>query len=228
MSEENYKELRLKDIAIREAISQEVPARPQMPKDLNARLMQRVEKEVNCKPKRSVVVWPWIAAACVTALLMVFVAPSKEDASTAEPQFAKVNSDTTRQQVEIVKSDNSTIATDLNKPKTQTRVQKCTAHQEGIIASTEETIGKEEITEVVTEEIQAIQEPKAAVAEVPTTKNHPKIISECNLPIIRPENFEYTQEEIALMKKLENEAFIEQVKMELDIAKYNLEHSNLN
>ena len=92
--------------SLHEAIRQEEMTRPAMPADLNARLMQRVEKEVNCKPKRSVVVWPWIAAACVTALLMVFVAPSKEDVSTAEPQFAKVNSDTTRQQVEIVKSDN--------------------------------------------------------------------------------------------------------------------------
>lgn len=87
MREDNNKELRLKDIAIREAIRQEVPVRPQMPKDLNARLMQRVEKEVNRKPKRSVVVWPWIVAACVIGVLMMVFTPPRsadDDALVAE------------------------------------------------------------------------------------------------------------------------------------------------
>lgn len=121
MREDNNKELRLKDIAIREAISQEVPARPQMPKDLNTRLMQRVEKEVNCKPKRSVVVWPWIAAACVIGVLMMVFTPPRsadDDALVAESKSeVKVPATT---EVTAVKATEPKVET-IEKPKAEVR-----------------------------------------------------------------------------------------------------------
>lgn len=121
MREDNNKELRLKDIAIREAIRQEVPVRPQMPKDLNARLMQRVEKEVNRKPKRSVVVWPWIAAACVIGVLMMVFTPPRsadDDALVAESKSeVKVPATT---EVTAVKATEPKVET-IEKPKAEVR-----------------------------------------------------------------------------------------------------------
>lgn len=121
MREDNNKELRLKDIAIREAISQEVPARPQMPKDLNARLMQRVEKEVNRKPKRSVVVWPWIVAACVIGVLMMVFTPPRptdDDVLVAESKSeVKVPATT---EVTAVKATEPKVET-IEKPKAEVR-----------------------------------------------------------------------------------------------------------
>lgn len=121
MREDNNKELRLKDIAIREAIRQEVPVRPQMPKDLNARLMQRVEKEVNCKPKRSVVVWPWIAAACVIGVLMMVFTPPRsadDDALVAESK-SEVKVPATME-VTAVKATEPKVET-IEKPKAEVR-----------------------------------------------------------------------------------------------------------
>lgn len=121
MREDNNKELRLKDIAIREAIRQEVPVRPQMPKDLNARLMQRVEKEVNRKPKRSVVVWPWIAAACVIGVLMMVFTPPRptdDDALVAENKSEVKIPATT--EVTAVKATEPKVET-IEKPKAEVR-----------------------------------------------------------------------------------------------------------
>ena len=49
------------------------------------------------------------------------------------------------------------------------------------------------------------------------------MLTERDIPITRPENYKYTPEEIALLKKQANEAYVKWVQLELEIAKYNLE-----
>jgi len=105
---------------IKEAIRKEEQKRPQMPADLNARIMARVEKEVNTKPKRTVAFWPWIAAACVAALITVYLMPPR-DGNTAQPDIAKVASDTTKQQTEMVKEDNPQPFVADNEPRIQAK-----------------------------------------------------------------------------------------------------------
>ncbi|MBQ6965863.1 MAG: hypothetical protein IJP82_09280 [Bacteroidaceae bacterium] len=77
MKEDNIDTLRQKDVNLREAISMEEMERPQMPSDLNARLMQRVAKEVNKKKAHSRIIWPWLAAACVAGVVAIFLTPPK-------------------------------------------------------------------------------------------------------------------------------------------------------
>ena len=48
--------------------------RPQMPADLNERLMQRMAKEQK-QPRR--IVWPWIAAACVAGIMVIWLMPPR-------------------------------------------------------------------------------------------------------------------------------------------------------
>jgi hypothetical protein len=60
----------------------------------------------------------------------------------------------------------------------------------------------------------AIEEP--AVAEV---------LTERDIPITRPENYKYTPEEIALLKKQANEAYLKWVELELEISRYTLEQT---
>ena len=50
-------------------------------------------------------------------------------------------------------------------------------------------------------------------------------LSERNVPITRPENLKYTPEEMALMKKQANEAYLKWVELELEISKCNLEQT---
>ena len=56
----------------------------------------------------------------------------------------------------------------------------------------------------------------------------PQMLTERDIPITRPENYEYTPEEIALMKKQDREAYLKWVELELEIAKYNQEQTANN
>ena len=66
MKEENMNHPRQQDQNLRDALRQEEAALPQMPADLNARLMQRMESE---QPKHSRTIWRWIAAAACLLLI---------------------------------------------------------------------------------------------------------------------------------------------------------------
>ena len=83
MTEEKVNALRQADINLRDAIRQDEAESPQMPANLNERLMQRVAKDQK-KPRR-VVIWPWIAAACAAGVMMIWLMPPKEEASPLIP-----------------------------------------------------------------------------------------------------------------------------------------------
>ena len=71
------------------------------------------------------------------------------------------------------------------------------------------------------------QEDTTAVANPSVITHHsslkPAVLTERDIPITRPENYRYTPEEIALLKKQADEAYVKWVQLELEIAKYNLE-----
>ena len=56
----------------------------------------------------------------------------------------------------------------------------------------------------------------------------PAVLTERDIPITRPENYRYTPEEIALLKKQANDAYVKWVQLELEIAKHNLEQTANN
>ena len=57
--------------------------------DFTDRLMQRIEQQDEKPVHHRIKFWPWIAAACVAAFLVVLLAPPRKEAIT-EPQIAKV------------------------------------------------------------------------------------------------------------------------------------------
>ena len=77
MTEQQLNTLRQQDNNLRDAIQQDAMEQPQMPADLNARLMQRVTAEKR-QPRR--ILWPWVAAACVAGMLMIWLTPPKDEA----------------------------------------------------------------------------------------------------------------------------------------------------
>lgn len=94
---------------LREAIRQEEMACPPMPSDLNARLMNRVGKEVNMvKPKKSArIILPWMAAACVAGVFAIFLMPPKvtqqvPQLSKGELLIAHVVEDSIKQNEEVI------------------------------------------------------------------------------------------------------------------------------
>ncbi|MBR1666772.1 MAG: hypothetical protein IJ693_00690 [Bacteroidaceae bacterium] len=77
MKEDKIDTFRQKDVNLREAIRMEEMERPQMPSDLNARLMQRVANEAGKEKPHRGIVWPWIAAACVAGVIAIYLTPPK-------------------------------------------------------------------------------------------------------------------------------------------------------
>ena len=83
MTEEKINALRQADTNLRDALKMDEAELPQMPVDLNERLMQRMATQKEKKPRR--IVWPWIAAACVAGVMMIWLTPPKEEASPLTP-----------------------------------------------------------------------------------------------------------------------------------------------
>ena len=232
MKEDNIDNLRQMDVNLREAIRQEEMQRPQLPTDLNERLLQRMAEETE-EPKRKRILWPWVAAACVAAVLVVFLTPPKREGDTSGgTQIAEVVQDTANgkaadQQESIVEElpSQPLMAEDIQQPaiqKTKTKRHE-PAHEEQAMETVDEqtaTLALEELTNEVpttTQTLAAVEEPQA--------KEQPRMLTERDIPITRPENLRYTREEIALMKRQANEAYLKWVELELEISKYNLEQT---
>jgi hypothetical protein len=220
MKEEQLNALRQQDNALREALRQDEAELPRMPADLNARLMERMANEQR-KPRR--IVWPWVAAACVAAVMVVLLMPPK--ASPPAPlakERGVVTPDTHRAEkpmiaeVEREAAQPAAAPTKAKKAKTRTNVVK---HDVALLA--QETTA----TESVTPEVKAEEEAKPELAQAVTQDAKPMTLTERDIPITRPENYKYTPEEIALLKKQADEAYLKWVELELEIAKHHLEQT---
>ena len=216
MNEDKLKTLLEQDKNLRDAIRMEEAEGPQMPADLNARLMQRVQR-LSVKEKSKKKWWPWIAAACVAGFMMVYLTPPKdttmgtdtnqEVAVKVEPRQAKPQQDV-QQEIILpeapVKEAPKQIAQSTHaKPKKQ---------QTPVVE--EPQIAQE------TAPAETLKAETPAIAQAATTT-----LTERDVPITRPENLKYTPEEMALMKKQANEAYLKWVELELEIAKYHLEQT---
>lgn len=209
---------------IHEAIQRNEAERPPMPADLNARLMQRVEKEVNSKPVVSHrhTFWPWVAAACVAGVVMMFLMPPKQDIiDIEEVKTAKVDVPTEHQQVEPVEDVEPQQITANIEPEIKAKPKVHTTKAVTI----DEQLAK---VEVLQENVDVAEQEVAVNEETPAAKPQPRMLTERDIPITRPENYKYTKEEIALMKKQANEAYLKWVELELEISKYNLENTAEN
>ena len=216
MNEDKLKTLLEQDKNLRDAIRMEEAEGPQMPADLNARLMQKAQR-LSVKEKSKKKWWPWIAAACVAGFMMVYLTPPKdttmgtdtnqEVAVKVEPKQAKPQQDV-QQEIILpeapVKEAPKQIAqsTPANPKKQQTPVV------------------EEPQTAQETAPTETLKAETPAIAQAATTT-----LTERDVPITRPENLKYTPEEMALMKKQANEAYLKWVELELEIAKYHLEQT---
>jgi hypothetical protein len=77
---------------------------------------------------------------------------------------------------------------------------------------------------VVNKQVAVINEPTAKSQEL-TASTKMQTLTERDIPITRPENYKYTPEEIALMKRQANEAYLKWVELELEIAKHSQEQT---
>ena len=219
MNEDQLNTLRQHDTNLRDAIRLDEMERPQMPADLNARLMKRVGEE-RAKPQRRRMLWPWIAAACVAAVIAVYLTPPKAvvgEVNEAPVVAAKVE----QPAAEPAEPAQSVIEQPAAQP-VQVPVKRIVAKVQPKKSETPSVMPQEE--PVATQQLLA-QETKPAEKKV---EEKSVTLTERDIPITRPENYKYTPEEIALMKKQANEAYLKWAQLEMEIAKNNLEQTAQN
>ena len=227
MTEEKINAFRQTDANLRNALEMDEAERPQMPADLNERLMQRMAKEQK-QPRR--IVWPWIAAACVAGIMVIWLMPPKATTTdvvaenTAIEQPANINKVEEAPVAKVETEAPAPIATPVKAKvaKVKTTVVKRDAALLAQDAKTAQTPTAE------TKTLPAVEEVNKELAVAETAKPQEKMVTltERDIPITRPKNYQYTPEEIALMKKQANEAYLKWAELELEISKYNLEQAS--
>ena len=216
MKEDILNTLRQQDTNLRDAIQEEEKALPQMPADLNARLMQHVESGRSARKRR--IIWPWIAAACVTALIAVYLTPPKAVA----PQQDVVAKVELKAEEHVANSQESRLS-DISSVTTIEDAPQATAapvKHKHVASKQSDVIDKEPLLAQETTETAHAEEMPIHKEETASTT-----LTERDIPITRPENLKYTPEEIALMKQQATEAYLKWVQLELEISKYNLEQT---
>ena len=244
------------DENLREALRQEEAALPQMPADLNDRLMKRLHHE---RRQRHFAVWPWVAAACVAAVLAVLL-PSRESRDEAMTGSGELQTRTSSlatgqdsrislQETKDMASPTTVQDSRMTNPNThnrrtaktigreaelETKTPRLLTHPSSPVAKVhpeehgETTRKAEELlaqgkTTDMSQEVTAIDE--MASADLPRVQAKPQqvVLTERDIPISRPENYRYTPEELALMRRQANEAYVKWMELEMEIMKYQFE-----
>lgn len=226
MNEEFFDALRQQDTNLRDAIREDEMELPQMPVDLNARLMQRM----GVQPRKSRIrpLWPWLASACVAAFLIVLVAPPKETATGDPKVTAKVEQPT---MTEVQKSEPQAEAPQEADTQETIKVPAKSPRQlpkpsRKAIVVAEPLLAHTSPAETAQPAVEETDQTATAVAQV--SSQTMTTLTERDIPITRPENYQYTPEELALLKKQANEAYLKWVELELEISKCNLEQTAQN
>jgi|GEM_PF-1598112 len=173
-------------------------------------------------------VYPWIAAASVAVLIVVCLMPSRSNTDVSPEQgIAFVENDAVQQNQMTVDEESKTSIDMIQeevpaKPKIQKPV---ITHDSHLVAQTESSIVAKTDEEITSENDNVLAENNLSIEERLDVKPQPRTLTDRDLPVTRPENLKYTKEELALMKKQANEAYLKWVELELEIAKYNIEQT---
>ncbi len=219
MTEEKINAFRQTDTNLRNALRMDEAERPQMPADLNERLMQRMAVKEDKQPRR--IVWPWIAAACVAGIMVIWLMPPKATTTDVVAENKVIEQpthiDKEEESPEVKEETEATAPVTPVKTRVAKLKTKVVKREAAIFAQDTKTAQTPAAEEVNTE---------LAVAETAKPQEKMVTLTERDIPITRPENYQYTPEEIALLKKQANEAYLKWAELELEISKYNLEQAS--
>ena len=222
---------RYNDTDLREALRRKYAEEPELPEDFVEQVMQRSEALPTMR-------WRWMAAAaCILIIISVGgtlwpdVLP---DSRQGEPTSVEAVADLRQEEPTSVEAvaelrqgepTSVEVVTD-SRQGVPTSVEAVAGSRQGVPTSVEAVadLRQEEPTSVEAIQVEYIQQTN----QVQKTEPHTEVLTERDIPITRPENYKYTPEEIALMKKQAREAYLKWVELELEIAKYNQEQTANN
>ena len=219
-----------RDAALREAIKLDEIEAPKMPSDLNARLMQRVAQEQAPVATRTRRLWPWIAAACAVAFIAVFLTPPKGGGTESAELVASAITTESAENAETTESPAPepapapAVKVAAKAPKAAPAAPK--AAPKAPKAAPVATPEPQRVETAAQHMLAATTTPAAATTAQPAVAQQKKIVlSERDIPITRPENYKYTPEELAQLKKQAAEAYLKWVELEMEISRNNLEQA---
>ena len=240
------------DNILREAIRRREQKQPPMPADLNDRLLQRMEETVPIKANKSRrIKWHWIAAACVAAMMIVLLIPQTGSDECVIRQKREVNlkfaeaekekritnpdnhsSRITNSTEQVIYSSDESVIRQKRKAnlkfaeaKKEKRITNPDNQSSRIANSPELDTNHYDSNSLIANSTEQTEQTLSTSSEASNLQAQakPVTLTERDIPITRPENYRYTPEEIELLKKQANEAYVKWVQLELEIAKYNLE-----
>ena len=228
MTEDKLNSLRQQDTNLRDAIRLDERERPQMPADLNARVMQKVEQKSHATRTRKL--WPWIAAACAAGVIAIFLTPPKDTTEVNKGTTVAVN---VEQPKESLDSESQMSETQMSEPqKNETQMSEPqTASPQRVIKqkgnldpgkSAKQQYKPATTNNLLAQETTPAEQP---ITEKTSTEEPTVTLTESDIPITRPENYKHTPEELALLRKQADEAYLKWVELELEISKNNLQQT---
>ena len=228
MTEDKLNSLRQQDTNLRDAIRLDERERPQMPADLNARVMQKVEQKSHATRTRKL--WPWIAAACAAGVIAIFLTPPKDTTEVNKGTTVAVNVEQPKESMDSEAQESETQMSETQMSEIQLSESQTTSpqrviKQKGNLVPVKSA--KQQYKPVTTDNLLA---QEITPAEQPTTEKvsteEPTVtLTESDIPITRPENYKHTPEELALLRKQADEAYLKWVELELEISKNNLQQT---
>ena len=228
MTEDKLNSLRQQDTNLRDAIRLDERERPQMPADLNARVMQKVEQKSHATRTRKL--WPWIAAACAAGVIAIFLTPPKDTTEVSKGTTVAVNVeqpkeslDSESQMSETQMSETQMSEIQLSEPQTASPHK--LIKQKGNPVPVKSA--KQQYEPVTTDNLlaQEIAPAEQPITEKTSTEEPTVTLTESDIPITRHENYKHTPEELALLRKQADEAYLKWVELELEISKNNLQQT---
>ena len=225
MTENDLYTILQRDDNLREAIRRREQKQPTMPADLNDRLMKRLEATPSLPPRgeertKSLPYWGRLVGAVACLLVIVGIGVTllsrEESHDVVKPR-----------QTVVVKKETKTDATQPETKVTETPKAVAVAESKTVRKS------KKKAAPIQTASIEqkdsslftlhsSLQKNDSSLITLHSSLQ-PDVLTERDIPITRPENYRYTPEEIALLKKQADDAYVKWVQLELEIAKHNLE-----
>lgn len=172
---------------------------------------------------------PWLAAACVAGILVIFLTPPKDSGTATSENVASATSGN----VTAATTESSTTATsestvaDIGQNGQQGSVKPKTAEN----PQKEKYIAAAPAKRKRTADGHASKECRQTAATRDSLDNGQwaTLISETDLPITCPENAKYTPEEIEQLKRQARQAYLNWIRLEIEIASHNLQQTaNVN
>ena len=180
MTEDKLNSLRQQDTNLRDALRQDEMERPQMPADLNARVLQKVEQKSHTTRTRKL--WPWIAAACAAGVVAIFITPPKDtQVNKGTPVAVNVEQQKDSSEEEPQKSEIQMSETQMSEPQT-TSPQKVIKQKEDLIPVKP---AKQQYKPVTTDNLlaQEITPSEQTTTEKVSTEEPTVTLTESDIPI---------------------------------------------